>query len=130
MSLYRRTGVFERILVNCTTTFTPRSAYEKMIDILYRTALIDGGATTLITRFGIIAWITSQRLVNPKADVLLSVLEMKIRSACDAQRVYDWSHGGIQCRKEQNDGLDCYEKLQRWSLPISQNQEGAAQGSL
>lgn len=115
--------------MNCTTTFTPRSTYEKTIDILYRTALINGGATTLITRFGVIAWIASQKLVNPKAEVLLSVLEMKIRDTCDAQRVHDWSHGSIQCKIERDNELDCYEKLQRWSLPIKMDQGGTAQGT-
>ncbi|CAF9927590.1 MAG: hypothetical protein GOMPHAMPRED_004443 [Gomphillus americanus] len=107
VNLYRRTGVFERLITNCTSTFAPRSCFERMIDVLYRCVLIGGGggggggATMLVTRFGVLAWIATQKKTKTKTKkkktkdsgcgLLLSALEEKIRLECDQVYLRKWA---------------------------------------
>ena len=62
--------------------------------VLYRCAMLPGGATMLITRFGILSWITTQNVPsnrNGYGSLLPAALDVKVREMCDKEYVRKWA---------------------------------------
>jgi nucleolar pre-ribosomal-associated protein 1 len=74
----------------------PDNCSQKILHIIYRTTLI-GGATTLVTRCGVLSWLkevlTSSRHTDKE---LLSCLKYKVQKLCDTEKVAVWSNGNIR----------------------------------
>jgi len=94
MELYRRCGVFERILSLSASPSTSKTCIEKIIQLLYRCSLV-GGSTTLVTRFGVMSWIESQQAMNGPHHVPLKNLASQILKTCEVNHVQDWSGGAL-----------------------------------
>ena len=62
-----------------------------MIYLLYRCTFIEGGSTTLITRFGVASWVISQRAKRDGNGVLFTVLAKKLEKTMDLERIGDWA---------------------------------------
>lgn len=71
---------------------TSRACSEQVIHLLYRCALI-GGATTLVTRCGVICWIKEKKASKACNELLLKALDSKVREMCDPRRADSWSDG-------------------------------------
>lgn len=94
MELYRRSGVFERILSLSVSPSIPEACFEKTIQLIHRCSLV-GGSTTLVTRFGVMSWIRSQQAVNGAYHVTLQTLASQIEETCEVDRVQEWSDGAL-----------------------------------
>ena len=92
MELYRRCGVFERIFSLSVSPSSSKACIAKVIQLLYRCSLV-GGSTTLITRFGVMSWIESQRARNGLDYKTLESLASQIQKTCEVSRVQEWSDG-------------------------------------
>ncbi|KAB8760600.1 hypothetical protein FH972_026592 [Carpinus fangiana] len=101
VEILRARGSFEPILALATATnwqVLPLGLRELVVRIVWRTALIEGGATTLVTRFGILAFIETLLAFagGKQSNGLLGSAGLKalakcVWDHCDQVRVLEWS---------------------------------------
>lgn len=112
-----RRGVFENLMSIFTTSSSgsdaasrkkggnklskEESVRRKILEVLWNAAGVEGGATTLITRTGILSWI---RIMICRPDIAangegervnLKRLAARLWEACDKEYVKTWSGGSI-----------------------------------
>ena len=97
MAIYRKRRAFERIFTLYNNPFLAPGLRDKIIRFLLRATMIEGGSTTLITRFSAMTWLHAQ--VAGGGDVHLKVLMERILESCDRARVDKWSKGGAEDTK-------------------------------
>jgi nucleolar pre-ribosomal-associated protein 1 len=98
MALYHNTRLFERLLSLTSNPYLRPNLSVKILRIIYRATCIEGGSTTLITRFGIVSWLEAQCAVRDSETERQTyrALLRRIWETSDKERVSAWSNGGIQ----------------------------------
>ncbi|XMA18016.1 hypothetical protein WAI453_010807 [Rhynchosporium graminicola] len=91
MSLYRKRLVFEKLLSLYNSTYLGAGLRDKILKIIFRATMIEGGSTTLVTRFSAMTWLEAQIALG--GGMSLNVLMKKILDSCDRKRVKQWSKG-------------------------------------
>lgn len=94
MSIFRKRRVFEKLFSLYHNTYLAPSLREKILRILFRATTIEGGSTTLITRFSTMTWLQAQVALG--GGISLKVLMEKIMESCDQRRVGTWSINGVK----------------------------------
>jgi nucleolar pre-ribosomal-associated protein 1 len=97
MAIYRKRRVFEKFLSLYNNPYLASGLRDKILRILFRATMIEGGSTTLITRFSTMTWLQAQVALG--GGVPLKVLMQKILESCDHTRVDKWSRGGAEDAK-------------------------------
>jgi len=103
--------VLERILALIGNPYMRAPLRTQVLRLLYRATCIQGGSTTLTTRFGVVNWLEAQEKASlagndrsKGADMagLYRGLKERIWRTCDRERVKGWSKGGIEllCQAE------------------------------
>lgn len=94
LNIYRRTNVFEHILLlyNSPSSIVPMK--KKILNILFRGAQV-GGGTTLITRAAALSWIESCSVTSDAFSNLWKELSRVIYESGDHERVDNWSGHSI-----------------------------------
>jgi nucleolar pre-ribosomal-associated protein 1 len=64
------------------------------LKVVYRVAAV-GGATSLVTRTGVLAWLEMREKVGDVEGVTLEVLKRKVMDGIDEARVEVWSKGAL-----------------------------------
>ena len=99
MNIYRKCHMFERLLSLSVSPSLPESCFEKILDLLFRCTYV-GGSSTLITRCGLMSWISS-RLASEAVDDMrgerLGMLASRAYETSDDGRIDDWANGSIIC---------------------------------
>ncbi|ROW13150.1 hypothetical protein VPNG_04781 [Cytospora leucostoma] len=98
MALYHNTRLFERLLSLASNPYLRQTMKTQILKILYRATLVEGGSTTLITRFGIVSWLEAQSAAHSSAsggDVYKALLR-RIWETSDKERASNWSKHGIE----------------------------------
>lgn len=98
LGVFHRRRWFEKILALAANPYVRSNLRQKILRIVYRATEIEGGSTTLATRFGVFSWLAAQRAV---CDVVEEVgvydaLVRRVWETCDQDRVGTWSQGGVQ----------------------------------
>ncbi|KAL0472349.1 ribosome 60S biogenesis N-terminal domain-containing protein [Neurospora intermedia] len=106
--------LFERLLAVAGNPYMRTPLRMQVLRILYRASKIEGGSTTLVTRFGVVSWL--EELLKMKksmsatqsqggAGTIVSSedelaaykgLLKRIWETCDKGRVEGWSKGGVE----------------------------------
>lgn len=97
MAMYHNTRLFERLLSLTGNSYMRQTLRIQVLRIIYRATFIQGGSTTLITRFGIISWLEARTAVQQSgsgADVY-KALAKRIWETADQKRTREWSKDGI-----------------------------------
>jgi nucleolar pre-ribosomal-associated protein 1 len=97
MAIYRKRRVFERVLSLYNNPYLAPGLRDKILRILFRATTIEGGSTTLITRFSTMTWLQAQVALG--GGIPLKVLMERIVDSCDRSRVGKWSKGGAKDTK-------------------------------
>jgi hypothetical protein len=95
--LYRKRNVFGNVLAVYTSPNSTERAKEKVLELLWNAAAVDGGGTTLITRNGVVAWIEQQLGVSEdemEATTLRRLLA-RMWEASAKKHVKEWSRGNL-----------------------------------
>ncbi|TVY94160.1 Uncharacterized protein LAWI1_G000472 [Lachnellula willkommii] len=92
MAIYRKRRVFEKLLSIWNNTYLAPGVRDKILRLLFRATTIEGGSTTLITRFSAMTWIEAQVALG--TGMSLKALMERILESSDKQRVRKWSKGG------------------------------------
>ncbi|KAL1874789.1 hypothetical protein VTK73DRAFT_143 [Phialemonium thermophilum] len=87
--------VFERLLSIMRNPYMPTTLRKQILRILYHTTHIEGGSTTLTTRFGTMSWLESQKSCKASDAWVYEALIRRIWETVDRERVITWSKGGI-----------------------------------
>ncbi|KAL2023406.1 hypothetical protein VTK56DRAFT_2763 [Thermocarpiscus australiensis] len=89
--------LFERVLSVAANPYMRLPLRMQVLRLLYRATGIEGGSTTMTTRFGIVNWLEAREAGCVDADeaVLYRGLRRRIWETCDQGRVRDWSRGGL-----------------------------------
>lgn len=98
MSLYHNTRLFERLLSLASNPYLRQALKTQILKVLYRATCVEGGSTTLITRFGIVSWLEAQGAAHssaPGGDVYKALLR-RIWETSDKEKVSTWSKDGIE----------------------------------
>ncbi|KAK6332334.1 hypothetical protein TWF696_003052 [Orbilia brochopaga] len=111
VDICRRRGVFEEVITLYATAATRATkgstssanredvVRKRVVEMLWNAAGVEGGATTLITRTGVVSWIKMAVAGTGDADeevrVQLKRLAARLWEACDKAYVEGWSGGNI-----------------------------------
>jgi len=91
--IYRRCNIFERLLSFSASPSSPRVCSQKIVDLLFRCTYVDG-STTLITRCGLLSWLSTCLTTQKTSDVMgdgLRSLSTRVYETSDQDRVNEWS---------------------------------------
>lgn len=103
IATYHNTRLFERLLALTSNPYMRHNLRAQVLRIIYRATRIEGGSTTLVTRFGIISWLEARAAVQqqngPGADVY-KMLARRIWETADQKRAREWSKLGIEAALE------------------------------
>ncbi|KAK3294781.1 ribosome 60S biogenesis N-terminal-domain-containing protein [Chaetomium fimeti] len=89
--------VFERILALAANPYMRLPLRSQVLRLLYRATRIEGGSTTLTTRFGIVNWLDARQAGCTDAGeaAVHGALRRRIWETCDQDRVRVWSKGSL-----------------------------------
>jgi len=91
MAIYRKRHIFEKLFSVYNSTYLAPGLRDKILKIMFRAISIEGGSTTLITRFSAMTWLQAQVALG--GGIPLKVIMESILESCDQQRVRNWSKG-------------------------------------
>ncbi|KAL9079193.1 MAG: hypothetical protein Q9157_001902 [Trypethelium eluteriae] len=100
LEIYRVRSVFEAVLALYTMPGVSREVKERAVKVVARATEVQGGATTLITRVGIVGWLDGRIVVADGDSGILKRLKERVLEMCDRDRVRDWSAGLLVERVE------------------------------
>jgi nucleolar pre-ribosomal-associated protein 1 len=93
MAMYHKRRVFEKLFSIYNNAYLAAGLRDKILTILFRATKIEGGSTTLITRFSSMTWLQAQVALG--GGMPLKVLMETILESCDKKRVGKWSKGAF-----------------------------------
>jgi nucleolar pre-ribosomal-associated protein 1 len=91
MAIYRKKHVFEKLFSIYNSTYLAPGSRDKILKIMFRAISIEGGSTTLITRFSAMTWLQAQVALG--GGMPLKILMETMLESCDQERVKNWSKG-------------------------------------
>ncbi|PVH94925.1 hypothetical protein DM02DRAFT_538453 [Periconia macrospinosa] len=95
MEIFRTNNIFERLLSYYVSKSCAIQAKEKIVRLLLRAVAV-GGATTLITRCGVVQWVRIMLDQRDYRGVSLKVLVKRLWENCDKEKVEEWSSGSME----------------------------------
>ncbi|KAK6499839.1 hypothetical protein TWF481_010196 [Arthrobotrys musiformis] len=96
VEILRKRGVFEELLGLYPTA--GEGVKRAIAEVLWNTAAVEGGATTLITRTGVVSWVKMMICaVGAEGEEILMLKRLAARlwEGCDKAYVRGWSEGNI-----------------------------------
>ena len=94
MEIFRTNNMFERLLGYYESKACAIASREKIVSVLLRAAAVDG-ATTLVTRCGLVNWIYAMVNANDHRQGELRVLAGRVYELCDREKVDEWGSGTV-----------------------------------
>jgi nucleolar pre-ribosomal-associated protein 1 len=94
MSIFRKRRVFEKLFTLYNNPYLAPGLRDNILKILYRATTIEGGSTTLITRFSTMTWLQAQAALG--GGISLKLLMEQVLASCEQKRVGIWSKKGIE----------------------------------
>lgn len=97
LALFHKKRVFERLMSMAGNPYMRTNLRREILGVLYRATCIEGGSGTLITRFGVMAWLESrERAAGGEDDGwIYRALTRRVWETADRERALGWSRGGI-----------------------------------
>ncbi|KAJ1333707.1 nucleolar pre-ribosomal-associated protein 1 [Microdochium nivale] len=98
LALFHRRKVFERVLALACNPYMGNNLRTQVLRLVYRATGIPGGSDTMVTRFGVVSWLRTQRVAAPApADAeLYQAVIRRVWETCDQKRIGEWSAGGVE----------------------------------
>lgn len=98
MAMYHNARLFERLLSVTGNPYLRQNLRVQVLKIVYRATCIDGGSTTLVTRFGGVSWLEAHSVALQSAvggGGVYKALLRKIWETADQEKVREWTKHGI-----------------------------------
>ena len=97
MDIYRKCHIFERLLSFSASPLLPEHCFQKILDLLFRCTYVEG-SSTLITRCGLMSWISSRlasHAINDMTGERLKSLASRAYETSDQERIDEWANGTL-----------------------------------
>ena len=97
METYRKCHIFERLLSFSASLSLPDPCFQKILDLLFRCTYVNG-SSTLITRCGLVSWVSSglaSHAINDVTAERLEKLASRAYETSDQERVDHWTNGTL-----------------------------------
>ncbi|KKF94427.1 putative protein C14G10.02 [Ceratocystis platani] len=97
LAVFYRNNWMEKILcAGCNPNFRA-TLRGKVHRIIYKITYLEGGSTMLVTRFGIVSWLKTQKVqaTQPSEASVYQALTQRIWETCDKKHVEEWSGEGM-----------------------------------
>ena len=98
VSLLLSRNCMEKVLDLFASPSAPKGVKEAVLKVVYRVAAV-GGATSLVTRTGVLAWLEVRAKMGDVEATTLGVLRKKVEEGVDGIRVETWSKGALTAAK-------------------------------
>ncbi|KAF4816286.1 hypotheticall protein [Colletotrichum siamense] len=100
LAVFHQKKWFEKVFALAANPYLRANLRTRILRVLYRATCVEGGSTTLATRFGIVSWLEAQeaRYVAAGDEEVAKVfraLRRRVWETCDRERVGEWSRGGV-----------------------------------
>lgn len=97
LALFHKKRVFEQLMSLASNPYMRPNLRVQILGILYKATTIEGGSGTLMTRFGVMAWLESRQAASSGGDEewIYPALIKKVWETADQERALAWSKGGI-----------------------------------
>ena len=97
LALFHKKRVFEQLMSLAGNPYMRPNLRTQVLGILYRATSIEGGSGTLMTRFGVMAWLESRQAASSGGDEqwIYPALTKRVWETADRERALAWSKGGI-----------------------------------
>ncbi|KAB5523923.1 ribosome 60S biogenesis N-terminal-domain-containing protein [Coniochaeta sp. 2T2.1] len=97
LALFHKKRVFEQLMSLAGNPYMRPNLRTEILGILYRATSIEGGSGTLMTRFGVMAWLESRQAAASGGDEewIYPALIKRVWETADRERALAWSKGGI-----------------------------------
>ncbi len=102
LGIYHKRRVFEKTLGLYSNVYLSDLLRERVLQILWQATEVEGGSETLLTRFGVVSWLSAQVAVEGKRGLVARVLLKKLLDTCNEERLEKWAG---QTLKQILDGL-------------------------
>ena len=99
MDCYRKCHVFERVLSFSASPSLPEPCFQKILGLLFRCTYVKG-SSTLITRCGLLSWISSRiasHAIDDMTGERLRMLTSRAYETSDQERIDEWANRTILC---------------------------------
>ncbi|KAI0132508.1 ribosome 60S biogenesis N-terminal-domain-containing protein [Xylariales sp. AK1849] len=100
VALFHKRKDFERIFALNCNPYMGINLRIQILRILYRVTTIDGGSDTLISRFGAVSWLESQKAMAGDDAGLYQALVTRLWETCDQKRIAVWSRDFVKTLAE------------------------------
>ncbi|CAM1511149.1 Fc.00g086620.m01.CDS01 [Cosmosporella sp. VM-42] len=97
LGVFHKKRWFEKIFTLGSNPYLRFNIRTRILRLLYRATCIEGGSTTLVTRFGMLSWLDAHRAaceVSDEAEVYVALMR-RIWETCHQEKVKKWSKGGV-----------------------------------
>ncbi|KAI1174608.1 ribosome 60S biogenesis N-terminal-domain-containing protein [Nemania sp. FL0916] len=93
VNLFHQRKVYERLFSLPVNPYMGINLRIQVLRVLYRTACIEGGSDTVITRFGAVSWLAAQKAASrdDAEKKLYQAMARKLWESCDRKRIATWS---------------------------------------
>lgn len=97
MGVFHQTRWFEKVFAAACNPYMKTGLRNRAFRVLYRATCIEGGSTTLVTRFGVLGWLEELRVseVGREEGAVIAALMKRVWDTCDRGHVGKWSRGAI-----------------------------------
>lgn len=96
LGVFHRKLWIEKILMLGSNPHLRSSLRNRLLRIVLRATEIEGGSTTLVTRFGILSWLEAQGSARKAERPVCEALMRRVWETCDQTRVKGWSKDGAE----------------------------------
>ncbi|KAI5805135.1 hypothetical protein EDC01DRAFT_610333 [Geopyxis carbonaria] len=99
LALYRKRNVFTSCMNLHSSPFMPERIKDKVIELVWNTAAVEGGSTTLITRNGALSWIEQLLIVDAVPEekrLQTKMLAARLWESSAKGHVGEWSKGTVK----------------------------------
>ncbi|OIW31790.1 hypothetical protein CONLIGDRAFT_641571 [Coniochaeta ligniaria NRRL 30616] len=97
LALFHKKRVFEQLMSLAGNPYMRPNLRTQVLGILYRATSIEGGSGTLMTRFGVMAWLESRQAASSggEEEWIYPAMIKRVWETADQERALAWSKGGI-----------------------------------
>lgn len=95
MGVFHQTRWFEKVFAAACNPYMKAGLRSRVFRVLYRATCIEGGSTTLVTRFGVLGWLEELRVAGGEERGVVGGLMGRVWGTCDRGHVGRWSRGAI-----------------------------------
>lgn len=96
LAVFHTRRFFEKMLTLGGNPYLRAGLKTRIQRIIYRATTIEGGSTTLATRFGVLSWLEAREaMADDEEAKVCGAMIWRVWETCDQAKIRQWSDGGV-----------------------------------